>query len=127
MKYTSRTRLLTQTGELLKLAQIALKDSGYQYKKGKSRSKVFGEDISTAAPKRPKISPDFRSRTLQIEEETKSLSKRISFKEKRVELAAQDKNFKLCDQVMEEIADLQSKRRTLESELRELQKKGEKG
>ena len=56
-----------------------------------------------------------------------SLSKRISFKEKRVELAVPDKNFKLCDQVMEEIADLQSKRRTLESDLRELQKKGKKG
>lgn len=76
--------VLVQRGELLKQAQKALKDSGYQYTKGRSKSKVFGEDASTAAPKQPKLSKEFRkTRCLQIEEETKSLSKRISFKEKK--------------------------------------------
>ena len=72
--------LLVQKGELLKQAQIALKDSGYQYKKGKSRSKVFGEDISAAAPKRPKLSQDFQRRSLQIEEETVSAREYLSKK-----------------------------------------------
>ena len=42
--------MLTRKGELLMLAQKALNYEGYQYKKGRSRSKVFGSD-SDAPPK----------------------------------------------------------------------------
>ena len=56
----------------------------------------------------------------------KSVNTRISFKEKRVELASQEKNFKLCDQLTEEIAELQKQRRMLESETRGLLKKEKK-
>ena len=118
--------LLTRKGELLKLAQKALNEKGYLYKKGRSRSKVFGSD-SDAALKRPKLSEDYRQRRLQqIQEEKKSVNTRISFKEKRVELASQEKNFKFCDQLTEEIAELQKQRRMLESETRGLVKKEKK-
>lgn len=118
--------LLTRKGELVKLAQKALNEEGYQYKKGRSRSKVFGSDSDTA-PKRPKLSEEYRQRRLQqIQEENKSINTRISFKEKRVELASRDKNFKLCDQLTEEIAELQKQRRVLESEMRGLMKKEKK-
>lgn len=62
--------LLTRKGELVKLAQKALNEEGYQYKKGRSRSKVFGSD-SDAAPKRPKLSEDYRQRRLQQIQEYK--------------------------------------------------------
>ena len=118
--------LLTKKGELLKLAQKTLNEEGYRYKKGRSRSKVFGSD-SDAASKRAKVSEDYRQRRLQqIQEEKKSINTRISFKEKRVELASQEKNFKLCDQLTEEIAELQKQRRMLKSEMRGLVKKERK-
>ena len=76
---------------------------------GRNSVKIFGKQDVCKSRKRPRASA------------------RGYLSRKKVELAAQEKNFKVCDQLMEEITDLQSKRRILQSELRELQKKGEKG
>lgn len=59
----------------------------------------------------------------EISEELTTITRQITFKDRRVEAAAQEKNFKLCDQLTEEISNLQRNRRSLELELRGLEKK----
>lgn len=118
--------MLMKRGELLEQARKALDGTGYQYKKGKSRSKNFGSgsEQHSSKAKRPKLDHDLRdSRIKEITEELATIAKQISFKDRRVEAAAQEKNFKLCDQLTEEISNLQRNRRTLELELRMLEKK----
>lgn len=51
--------MLTERGELLTLARQAVHDSGYQYKKKRSRSKSFGS--GEAPQKRAKVSASQRS------------------------------------------------------------------
>lgn len=117
--------MLVRRGELLEQARKSVDGSGYQYKKGKSRSKNFGS--APSKPKRQKIDHDLRTRRMkEIKEELATITKQISFKERRVETGAQDRNFKLCDQLTEEISVLQKNRRTLELELHGLEKKEKK-
>ena len=55
--------LLTQRGLLLEEVRKCLDKSGYQYKKGKCRSKHFGSGSSTdelSPPTRPKIDKELR-------------------------------------------------------------------
>ena len=63
---------------------------------------------------------------MQQIKEVKTINTQVSFKERRVDVAVQGKNFKLCDQLTEEIADLQRQRQTLEMKLRCLKKKEQK-
>lgn len=108
-------------------ARIAVDQSGYQYKKGKSRSKVYGEQEESAPPKRPKLDRTLRlERLSQIREEVATISQQISFKEKRIDIGVQTKHFKLCDTLSEEIDDLQKRRRELNAELKFLEKKDKK-
>ena len=83
--------LLSDKGELLTQARILVNQSGYQYKKGKPRSKVFGEAEIPA--KRPKLDKVLRvERVTQIQEEVATVSQQIMFKEKRIEAAIGTKN-----------------------------------
>ena len=66
------------------------------------------------------------TRIKEIKEEISTVTRQITFKDRRVEAAAGDKNFKLCDQLTEEISTLQRSRRSLELELRGLKKKEKK-
>ena len=51
-----------------------------------------------------------------VKKQVKTISTQIQFKEKRVEDGVVVKNFKLCDWLTEEIAELQAKQRELEAE-----------
>ena len=102
-----------------------MNQSGYQYKKGKSRSKVFGE--GEVPVKRPKLDQGLRvERIAQIQEEVATINQQITFKQKRIDAAIEIKNFKLCDSLSNEIDELQQRRRELHSELKLLQKKDKK-
>lgn len=117
--------LLSDKGERLLQARILVDQSGYQYKKGKSRSKVFGEAEIPA--KRPKLDKNLRvERITQIQEEVGTINQQITFKEKRIESAVEIKNFKLCDNLSEEIHELQKRRQELNNELKLMQKKDKK-
>ena len=61
----------------------------------------------------------------ELEEDLVGINKRISIKESRCEAGALAavKNFKLCDQLSDEIAELKKQRREKEAEVRELQRK----
>ena len=52
--------LLDRRGELLKNARKKVADDGYVFKKGHSRSKVYGVPGTASTPKRPKCDKDMR-------------------------------------------------------------------
>ena len=108
--------LLTKRGQLLEAARVAVYESGYKFKKGNSRSKVLATESATTTPKRPKLNLDIREGRIK---EISDISQRIDYKEKRVTAAANVKNFKACDEIVGEITELKSKRRSLQSELKE--------
>ena len=62
----------------------------------------------------------------ELEEDLVGINKRISIKDSRCEAGAAVKNFKLCDQLSDEIPELKQQRREKEAEVRELQKKEKK-
>ena len=117
--------VIRNRAELLRLAREEVHESGYMYKKSKSRSKRFG--ISETTPKRPKSDREFRVRQMkELEEDLEGLNKRITIKETRCEAGAASKNFKLCDQLADEIASLKQQRREKEAESRVLERKEKK-
>ena len=102
-------RMICKCGTLLELARKEEHDSGYVYKKGKSRSKTFGTCENT--PKRQKFDCDYPQRRMkELEEDLVGINKRISLKESRCEAGAAVKNFKLCDQLSDEVAELKKQR-----------------
>ncbi len=120
--------LLSSKQKLWKEARKKLDESGYGYKKGKSRSKQLvsssESDESTPAPKRIKTTEALRvKRISEIEEDLKDISQRMGFKEKRREQATLSHQYGICDQISEEISSLKDRRRALEKELHSLKKK----
>ena len=120
--------LLKNRGKLLILATQKVHEGGYVYRKGKSRSKAYGSGYEDASrPKRIKTTTDERCGRMQsIREELHDLRDRVAFKRKRLELAEQSKNYKLCDQLSEEIGEVNKNKRLLELELDLLEKKESK-
>ena len=108
-------------GELLERARKKVADDGYCFKKGKSRSKVYGgsEDSEAAtAPKRPKLNEQMREdRKKELEEDLADISSRIAFKEKRRSQAEIARNYKVCDELTEEIMECKSRKRETEKQL----------
>lgn len=119
--------MLRRRGELLILAKQRVHDSGYNYRKGRSRSKSYGSVEESTHPKRIKTTADERyERIRSLKEEVKDLKERVSYKRKRIEIAEVSKNYKLCDQLSEEVSELSKTMRLLEVELNLLQKKEKK-
>ena len=63
------------------------------------------------------------SRMKMIKEELSDLKDRVSFKHKRLDAAQLSKNYKLCDQLSEEVAELNKSKRLLELEMGILERK----
>ena len=109
-------------GELLDLARKKVADEGYNFKKGHSQSKVYGKG-SSGARKRPKLDKDMRHQRMdELQEDIQDSTKRISLKEKRVIQAESTRNYKLCDDLSEQISELKQYRRQKEKEYALLQK-----
>ena len=112
--------LLTRRGDLLSLARKKVAEEGYQFKKGHSRSKVYGQSDQSdceSAPKRKKYDQEMRENRLKvIEEELGDISRMLVFKEKRLSQAESSRNYKSCEQLTEEVMALKSKRRELNAE-----------
>ena len=117
--------MLRSRHKLLLAAQEEVNKT-YQFKKGKSRSKRHSEqsDPGGSKPKRKKLNKEFRiERMKTVEDEIKHLKDRMSYKEKRRQMAEDQRNYKFCDDITEEISALSKECRTLELELKELTKK----
>ena len=57
-----------------------------------------------------------------IEKEVKHLKERMSYKEKRRQMSGDHRNYKLCDEITEEILALSKECHVLEIEMKELAK-----
>ncbi len=113
----SDPNLLLSRQKLLELARTKVKDDGYNFKKGKSRSKQAQSD--SPAPKRSKTSETLRAKHItELEEDIKDLDERLKFKEKRRDQATMTRNYKVCDQLTEEMTALKKQRREYVEELR---------
>ena len=119
--------LVERRGDLLNAARKKVSDDGYVFKKGHSRSKVYGVSDSVSTPKRPKCDKDLREQRLQaIEDEIKDINRMLQFKEKRLSQAEAGRNYKACEQVTEEIMSLKSRKRELEAEKRLFEQKAKR-
>ena len=123
----NNVRLLSRRGELLEMARKKVADEGYVFKKGRSPSKVYGESATeepAVTPKRPKYDKEMRDERLKvIGEELRDISRILLFKEKRLSQAEAARNYRLCEQLTEEMMDLKSKKREPDAEKRLFEKK----
>ena len=91
-------------------------EGGYKFKKGKSRSKQSNDppklkfEKSTECMRKQNIAA--------LEEDIKDLKDRLQFKEKRRHQSEMARNYKVCDQLTEEMTALKKKKRESETELK---------
>ena len=88
---------------------------GFQFVKGKSRSKRGANpDDTMSTPQHRKTSKDMREgRMKNIEEDCQDLADRISYKEKRIRACENIADYKRCDELKEEVSALKRQRREL--------------
>ena len=95
----ANSKLLDDRDELLKLARVKVNDDGYNYKKGKSRSKRFHESSSAVKQVKQTTTPTYvrTQRMLHLENSLKDIDKQIGFKELRREQAINSRQYQICD------------------------------
>ena len=114
--------MLRKRSDLVEAARSRIIEEGFQFKKGKSRSKK----LTTSEPrsKRIKLTQQVRqTRMKNVEEDIGDIKDRISFKEKRRYAAEAIRDYKKCDEITEELTHLKHKKRELEDELKALKSK----
>ena len=118
-------KLLDDRDELLKLACVKVNDDGYNYKKGKSRSKRFHESSSAVKQVKQTTTPTYvrTQRMLHLEDSLKDIDKQIGFKELRREQAINSRQYQICDEITHEITKLKTQRYQEQIELKSLQHK----
>ena len=110
--------LLCRRGHLLAQARSKVAEKGYTFVKGKSRSKRLASPDNAPRATRAKISADIRGkRILALEEDIANIDEQLLFKEKRRQQAEGIRNYKVCDQITEEIGIVKQQRRKLSNEL----------
>ena len=120
--------LLSDRKSLLEAARKQLDESGYGYKKGRSRSKRLNpDDDGSSGNKRTKVNKEFRlSRIEELKEQIQDKSEQLKYKELRREAAQNIHNYKECDKLTEQMSPLKADRRLLELELAALTTKQRK-
>ena len=94
-----------------------LDESGYCYRKGKSRSRQLSTNDGKECleKKRAKISKEIRlSRITELQEQIKDKNEQVQYKDLRREAAKNVHNYKECDKLTEQMSVLKSDRRGLE-------------
>lgn len=116
--------LLKRRGELLEKARKKVAEDGYCFRKGRSRSKVYDETDTSSTPKRPKFDKEMREeRIRQIQDDLNDLTRVLAFKEKRLLQAEASRNYRVCEEVSEEMMELKSRKCQLEVEKRIFEKR----
>ena len=115
-------------GILLECARKKVCDDGFIYKKGKSRSKLYGEPSSApssdSSHRREKLNEEMRRERIgEIEEDIESIASHLAIKERRLAQAETVRNYKLCDALSEQIQELKELKRAKVRELAILQQK----
>lgn len=116
----AQPNLVRKRGELLENARKKVAEDGYCFKKGKSRSNVYGvSDAEPSVSKRPKLDQTMREERIKdLEEDIADVSSHIAFKEKRRAQAETVQNYKACDELTQEILERKGRKRELEKELK---------
>ena len=121
--------LLGKKGDILDLARAKVHQDGYVYKKGHSQSKKYQTEAEGGEPavKRVKVNAEERQRRIaELMDEISELSRKITFKERRIEEATLSRNYRVCDDLAAEVSELKAQRKELNSELAKFQKKAKK-
>jgi hypothetical protein len=105
--------------------QSKAKSNGYQFVKGKSRSKsVSDAESDGSATKRAKLSSEERSRKIKLlRENLQTLTNRLGFKARQLDKERCIRNFKQCDTISGEMMEIRKERASLERQLSALMKK----
>ena len=80
---------------------------------------MYGTEATSSqrALKRPKLDEGMRQQRLsEIEENLESLSRQVCIKQKRITQAESVRNYKLYDDLLEDIGEIRGKKRELERE-----------
>ena len=120
--------LLVHRDKLFEKARGKVREDGFKFKKGLSRSKSVtdtsdGKKNELTVKSVKTSSYDRKHRLEQIEKELDETQKAIKIKEHRRNKAQSVKNFSLCDTLSTEIRSLLSEKGTLEQEQRILKRK----
>ena len=115
-------KLLDDRQKLLKLARARVNDDGYNYKKGKSRSKQLSEFGTVVTQVKRTTIPAFvrNQRMLHLEDSLKDIDKQIRFKELRREQATNSRQYQLCDEITHDITVLKTQRYQEKMELKSI-------
>lgn len=115
----SNPSLLCNRGELLELAREKVISSGYAFVKKKSRSKrLASPEEESPKVSRIKISAEVRQKRVRaLEEDIANLDQQISLKEKRRQQSENIRNYKMCEEITQEIRLVTQQRRQLFEEL----------
>ena len=92
--------LLRKRQALVDAARAKIMKQGFQFVKGKSRSKKTSAATEEPTPKRQKLTRDVREKRLK--EDMADMKERISFKEKRIAGYLAVSDYKKCDEIIEE-------------------------
>ena len=102
--------MLRKRSDLIEAARSRIIEEGFQFKKGKSRSKKLAP--SEPRSKRIKLTQHVRqTRMKNVEQDIGDIKDRISFKEKRRCAAEAIREYKKCDKITEELTHLKHKKR----------------
>lgn len=106
------------------MARTKVREDGFNFKKGVSRSKFSKVDGDDVPKKRPKSTSDERrGRLEQIDKAQREIEKSIKIKEQRRSKAESVKDFALCDTLSTEIRGLLKEKHILENERKVLNRK----
>ena len=116
--------LLKDRNRLFKLAKERADSEGYQYKKRKSRSKVFGDGKETRdTTKHVKLVTEERhKRQSQLAEDIKSSTDTMKLLELQIEKFVNAEKYLQAAEMVTQISDCRTKLRRLQAELTKLQK-----
>jgi hypothetical protein len=111
--------LLKNKKELLRIARQNINNSGFQYKKGKSRSTMFATpDSSTCGSTKKNVTRNLREKRLeQLQEDLKEVDLQISFSLQQRDKCSNVHNFSKAVEVSQEVDDIRKKKRKYQSEL----------
>jgi hypothetical protein len=115
--------LLKDRNRLFNLAKEKADSEGYQYKKRKSRSKVFGDGKETKNPKRLKlVTEECQKRQSQLAEDIKSSTDTMKLLELQREKFVNAEKYLQAAEMVTQISECRTKLRRFQAELTKLQK-----
>ena len=113
--------LLQERGKLLSMAREKVHAQGYQYRKKKSRSKLFGSKTETPqVAKKPRLTQELRDKRItEINEDLAELDKRLTYLEKSRDKFVAVQQY---ERAAEKSSSLRAEKRVLQSEMSQMQK-----